>query len=108
MENITTKEVMEKLDMFQARFGKLDEFCLWDLEIIRTDAGMKFTSKELQEGLYLHRLCLTLAAPDHQEIKGHVEVTLHSLRTIAHSIMVHVRVLDEYPLVVAYVPCYIG
>ena len=24
MENITTEEVMDKLDMFQARFGKVD------------------------------------------------------------------------------------
>ena len=26
MENITTEELMEKLDMFQAIFGKVDEF----------------------------------------------------------------------------------
>ena len=26
MENITTEEVMDKLDMFQARFLKVDEF----------------------------------------------------------------------------------
>ena len=26
MENITTKEVMDKLDMFQAKFGKVAEF----------------------------------------------------------------------------------
>ena len=26
MENITTEEVMDKLDMFLARFGKVDEF----------------------------------------------------------------------------------
>ena len=26
MENITTKEFMDKLDMFQSRFGKIDEF----------------------------------------------------------------------------------
>ena len=26
MEKITTEEVMDKLDMFQARFGKLGEF----------------------------------------------------------------------------------
>ena len=26
MENITTEEVMEKLDMFQARFGKVNVF----------------------------------------------------------------------------------
>ena len=39
MENITTEDVMEKLDMFQARFGKVDEFGLWDMEKIQTDTG---------------------------------------------------------------------
>ena len=29
MENITTEEVMEKLDTFQSIFGKLDEFRWW-------------------------------------------------------------------------------
>ena len=39
MENITTEEVMEKLDMFQSRFGKIDQFGWWDLEKISADAG---------------------------------------------------------------------
>ena len=34
VENITTEEVIDKLDMFQARFGKVDEFGWWDIEII--------------------------------------------------------------------------
>ena len=51
MENITTEEVMEKLDMFQSRFGEIDKFGWWDMERIQTDAGMQFTSKEFQEGL---------------------------------------------------------
>ena len=38
MEKITTEEVMEKLDMFQSRFGKIDEFGWWDLERISADA----------------------------------------------------------------------
>ena len=29
MENITTEEVMDKLDMFQARFGRVDGFGWW-------------------------------------------------------------------------------
>ena len=29
---ITTEEVMDKFDMFQARFVKVDEFVWWDLE----------------------------------------------------------------------------
>ena len=39
MINITTEEVMDKLDMFQARFGKVDYFFWLDMEIIQTDAG---------------------------------------------------------------------
>ena len=31
MDNITTEEVMDKLDMFQSRFGKFDQFGWWDL-----------------------------------------------------------------------------
>ena len=31
MEKITTEEVMNKLDMFQSRFGKIDQFGWWDL-----------------------------------------------------------------------------
>ena len=58
MENITTEEVMEKLDMFQVRFVKVDEFCWWDMEIIQTDSGKQFTSKEFQEGLSVHGLQL--------------------------------------------------
>ena len=33
-ENITTEEVMDKLDMFQSRFGKIDQFGWWDSERI--------------------------------------------------------------------------
>ena len=39
--------------MFQARLVKVDEFGWWDMEIIQTDAGMKFISKEFQEGIYV-------------------------------------------------------
>ena len=31
MENITTAEVMDKLDMFQAIFGKVDKSGWWDM-----------------------------------------------------------------------------
>ena len=34
MENIKTEEVMDKLDMFQSIFGKIDHFGCWDLERI--------------------------------------------------------------------------
>ena len=54
MEKITTKEVMDKLDMFQERFGKVDEFGYWDMDIIQTYAGRQFISKEFQEGISVH------------------------------------------------------
>ena len=53
MENITTEKVMDKLDMFQARFEKVYEFVWWDVEIIQTDSGMQFTPNEFQEGIYV-------------------------------------------------------
>ena len=43
MESFITEEVMDKLDMFQSIFWKVDEFGWWDKEIIQTDAGTKFT-----------------------------------------------------------------
>ena len=39
---------------------------------------------------------MTLAAPEHQETNEQVEVTWRMLRTIAHSLMVHARVSEEY------------
>ena len=34
---------MDKLDMFQSRFGKIDKFGWWDSERISVDAGTQFT-----------------------------------------------------------------
>ena len=48
MEKITTEKVMDKLDMFQSRFGKIDQFGWWDLERISADAGTHFTSTEFK------------------------------------------------------------
>ena len=39
---------------------------------------------------------MTLAAPEHQEMNGKVEVTRRTLRTVAHSLMVHARVQEVY------------
>ena len=49
MEKITTEEVMDKMDMFQSRIGKIDEFGCWDLEIISAYAGTLFTSTEFKD-----------------------------------------------------------
>ena len=37
-----------------------------------------------------------LAAPEHQEMNGQVEVTWRTLCTITHSLMVHARFLEAY------------
>ena len=40
---------MDKLDMFQSRFGKIDQFGWWNLEIISADTDMHFTSTEFKD-----------------------------------------------------------
>ena len=39
---------------------------------------------------------MTLSAPEHQEMTGQVEVNWRTLRTVAHSLMVHARVPKVY------------
>ena len=39
---------------------------------------------------------MTLAATEHQEMNGQVKVTWRTLRTVAHSLMVHARVPEVY------------
>ena len=90
MENITTAEVMDKLDMFQSRFGHFDQFGWWDLERISADAGTQFTLTDFNEECQTCGVRLTLAAPEHQDMNGQVEVTLRTLRTVAHALMVHI------------------
>ena len=70
---------MDKIYMFQARFGKVDEFGWWDIEIIQTDAGKQFTSEEFQERLSVHGLRLALSAPYHQKVNDQFEVTWQTL-----------------------------
>ena len=43
-----------------------------------------------------HGVCLTLAAPEHQEMNGQVEVTCRTLPTVAHYFMVNARVLEVH------------
>ena len=60
MDNITTEEVMDKLDMFQSRFRKIDQFGWWDLERILADAGMQFTSTEFKDECQTRGVRLTI------------------------------------------------
>ena len=92
MENIITAEVMDKLDMFQSRFGKIDQFGWWYLERISADAGTQCTSTKFKDECQTRGVHLMLAAPGHQEMNGQVEVTWRTLRTVAHTLMVHARV----------------
>ena len=48
IEKNSIEEVMDNLDMFQSRFGKINKFGWWDLEIISADAGTQFTSTEFK------------------------------------------------------------
>ena len=96
MDKITTEKVTEKMDMFQSRFGKIDKFGLWDLEKISANSDTQFTSAEFKNECQTHRVCLTLAAPEHQEMNGRVEVTWRRLRTVEHSLMVYAIVLEAY------------
>ena len=47
MKKITTEEFMEKLDLFQSIFGKIDESGYGDLERISAEAGTQFSSMKL-------------------------------------------------------------
>ena len=63
MEKLTTEEAMDKLDIFQFRYGKIDEFGWWNLERISEDAGKQFTLTEIKEDCQNCGVRLTLAAP---------------------------------------------
>ena len=70
MEKIITEEDMDKLDMFQSRFRKIDHFGGWDLERISADTGTQFTLMEFKDECETCGVRLTLAAPEHQEMNG--------------------------------------
>ena len=57
---------------------------------------MQFTLTEFKDECQTCGVCLTLAAPEHQEMYRQVEVTWRTLRTVAHSLMVHARVPEVY------------
>ena len=82
--------------MFQSRFGKIEEFDWWDLEIISSDAGTQFTSTKFQDECQTCGVHMKLADPDHQEMNGQLEVTWRTLRTISHSLVVHSIFSEAY------------
>ena len=66
------------------------------MEIISEDAGTQFTSTEFQDECKTCCVHLMLAAPEHQEMIRQVKVTRRKLRTIAHTLMVHAKVSEDY------------
>ena len=93
MEIITTGEVIDKLDMFQDIFGKVDEFGWCYLGRISADTGTQFTSTDFWDELQTCSVWLTFAAPEYQEMNKKVYVTWRMFCMIEHSLMVHVQVL---------------
>ena len=87
---------MDKLDMLQSRYGKMDEYGWWDLEGNPADAGTQFTLTVFKEECHTRGVHLTLAAPEHQKMNRQVKVTQRTLHKIAHSIMVHSSVSGVY------------
>ena len=57
---------------------------------------MDFTSVEFNDECQTRGVLSMLEFPDHQEMNGQGEVTRRTLRTIAHSLMVHAGVLEAY------------
>ena len=68
MEKFTIEEVMDNLDMFQSRFGRIDRFGWWYLEIIQADSRKQFTSTEFKEERQTCGVDFMLAATEHQEM----------------------------------------
>ena len=67
---------------------------IWKIKL--SDAGTQFTPTYFQDECQTRGVCLTLAAPEHQEMNRQVKVTRRTLRTITHSLMVHAQVSEDY------------
>ena len=87
---------MDKSDMFQYRSGKKYDLGWWYLENFSVDADMQFNSTEFQDECQTRSVLHLLAAPEHQEINGQVEMIWITLRKIAHSLMLHEIFLEPY------------
>ena len=66
------------------------------MDRISAYAGKQFTLTEFKDEFQTRGVCLTLAAPEHQEMNVQIEVTWRTLRTVAHSLIVHARVSEAY------------
>ena len=96
MEKISTEEVIDKLDMFQSRFGNIDEFGWWDLEKNYSRCRIAIYPDGVQRRMPNLRSSLKLKAPEHQEMNRQDEVTWITLCIISQTLMVHARISEEY------------
>ena len=80
---------MDKLGMLQSRFWIIDQFGWWDLEIILAYAVTQFNLTDFKKECQTRGVRLMLAAPQHQDMNGQVEVLCRTLRTVVHSLLVH-------------------
>ena len=78
MNKIIKEEAMDKLDMFQSRFGDIEKFGCWYLERISACAGTQFTSTGFKEECQTQGIYSALTTPEHQEMNVQVEVTLRT------------------------------
>ncbi|MGH7974694.1 MAG: hypothetical protein ACREBR_04150 [bacterium] len=78
------------------RFGANCEFGYLDLERVQTDAGSQFTSVKFKQEALQAGFRLTIAAPRHQEQNAYCERTWQTIRTIAHKMLLHARVGQQY------------
>ena len=75
LEKITTEEVMDKLDTFQSKFGKIDKFGWWGVKRIPADTGTQFNSTEFKDECQTRGVYLMLTAPENLDMNIQVEVT---------------------------------
>ncbi|MGH7973946.1 MAG: hypothetical protein ACREBR_00370 [bacterium] len=96
MQHLTTQGVLEGLQAFAVRFGRIDEVGYLDFERIQSDAGPQFTSEEFKHEALSAGIRLTIAAPRHQEQNTYCERTWQTIRTIAQKLLLHARVGPQY------------
>ena len=66
------------------------------LKNISADAGAQSTLTNFKEECQTCGVNLTSAAPEYQGMIIQVKLTWRTLRTIAHSLMIHARVSEAY------------
>ncbi|MGH7955157.1 MAG: hypothetical protein ACREOZ_04270, partial [Gloeomargaritales cyanobacterium] len=96
LSGLTTQDVLEGIQAFAIRYGKIDEVGYFDFKRIQTDAGPQFTSKEFKQAALTSGFRLTIAAPRHQEQNAYCERTFQTIRLIAHKLLLNARAGEQY------------